>query len=502
MNKTSRIILHLHPQGAHLARSIDYIKSSFETSELIPILFPTFLDEMNQRFRDKLLDDLPKRFNIPSTNEKHSLNLEYINSFPVDPADIKKVIEYILPYKPELYDYFKRLSVEDTLSRNLLWNSQHYFESDPKVRLDIEGEFGLLHDILFFRTLKIILAIQPKLFIISHINYIYYTAPLMACHSLGVPILLLHGGYKETILLKEITKPMYSPACVRNDIFNHNINSLEGLYTESGYSRSYEYLPSISELSDTIKSQQSMHFDFSKKRLVIVNHQVISEIAHSFSATCRSSLMQNRFTTLKNLLIVLLGKENIDVYLRVHPDSQRYPGEINLVRAICEEVCMPEDRILLNHDDKKLESIIYSAKTFPEILNLGGNSTNELLSNGVISYSIGKCYLPSSCNSYILETLDSLHHYLTYPKIYCSRFPTDDERAQCRLFLNCFRRSMIRSSKVEKQLDECDNYFHFGNPDREQLSAQTFLEKSSNLNIIQSMSRVESNDKSQVINLL
>ena len=66
---------------------------------------------------------------------------------------------------------------------------------------------------------------------------------------------------------------MYSPACVRNDIFNHNINSLVGSYTESGYSRSYEYLPSISELSDTIKSQQSMHFDFSNKRLVIVNHK-------------------------------------------------------------------------------------------------------------------------------------------------------------------------------------------------------------------------------------
>ena len=456
---------------------------------------------MNQAFRNKLKADLPIQSDIPSSSGTHKLNLEYLDSFPFEANEINEVLTYIQPFKPKDYDYIKRLSIEDTLSRNLLYSSLQYFRSDACTRLKIEGECGLLHDTLFFKTLRIILAVKPKLFVLSHINYIYYTAPLMACKCLGIPILLLHGGYKETILLNEITRPTYSPACIRSEVFNQNINNIESILGDANYSRSYDSLRSISEFSGSIKSQQAIKPVSTKKRLIIINHQVISEIAHTFSASCRSELMQNRFSTLRNLLMILTSKDDIDVYLRLHPDSKRYPGEIDLVKAICEETNMPEENILLDHNEKRLCSIIFSFESFPEIINLGGNSTNELLSNGIITYSVGKCYLPESCNSYILETIDSIHHYLKYPAIYCSRIPTESQQQQCKLFLSYFRRSMIRSQVIEKQLDECDDYFHFGNTEREKIPINSFLSKSASLNLVRSMNSVKSQDRSQIIHI-
>ena len=497
----SRIILHLHPQGAHLARSIDYVQSHFLESELIPILFPTFLDHINHLFSAKVVQDIPTITHYPTKSGRHSINTTSIYSYPRTAPSYSQLLPFIASFKTSLYDNYKRLSIEDTLSRNLVCNSLEYFTADRHERSVLEAQVGLQHDSIYFNTLKTLLLLQPSLFILSHINYIYYTAPLMACMDLGIPVLLLHGGYKETILIRHMTQPLYSPANIRCNIFNSKLQSLRSSMPQVYPTRSYDSLPSVSESSALIISKQHSIAALEANRLIIVNHQVISEIAHTFCSLSRGDLMQNRFSTLSTVLSLLSLLTDADVYLRVHPDSDRYPGELELVDALCRRINFPLSNVLRSHDDGRLESIIKNSSYFPEILNLGGNATNELLAHGVIAYSVGKCFLPSSCNCFILDTLDSLQHYIQHPLQYCSRKPSPIQRQDCHSFLALFRRSLVRSMPIESRLDECDEYFHFANPKRQSLDLSSFLQKASSLNLFQSTGVVESPDSSLSIAL-
>ena len=51
-------------------------------------------------------------------------------------------------------------------------------------------------------------------------NYIYYTAMLLAAKFTGIPVLLLHGGYNETILFKDDVIKFTSPSDVRKNVFD------------------------------------------------------------------------------------------------------------------------------------------------------------------------------------------------------------------------------------------------------------------------------------------
>ena len=98
-----------------------------------------------------------------------------------------------------------------------------------------------------------------------------------------------------------------------------------------------------------------------------------------------------------------------------------------------------------------------------------------------------------------MNTFDSLHSYLHYPEIYCSKSPTEEQQDDCKLFLRAFRQSLIRAKPIEEKLDEVDNYFHFGNPNRETLDIKSFTNKVSKLNLTSLLADITGVDSSVVI---
>ena len=59
------VLLHLHPQGAYIARAINFLSSKYKKATVYPVKMPTFLDQLNTDFA---------RFLVKNTNQHVKIN--------------------------------------------------------------------------------------------------------------------------------------------------------------------------------------------------------------------------------------------------------------------------------------------------------------------------------------------------------------------------------------------------------------------------------------------
>ena len=203
------ILLHLHPQGAYIARAINFIATKYPYSKILPINFPSFLEGMNAQFSNYLLQKSAEDISIQENGKdiiwdpKLLLKCNNINwKVDHDQIDSNAFI------KSSGCETFITKSIIDTASRNLLFSSEDYF-IDLGKRDHYNTHLRKCHDKIFIEAIKVIYKEKVDLIVVSHMNYIYYTAMFLAAEFANIPVLLLHGGYNETILFKRNVIKMY-----------------------------------------------------------------------------------------------------------------------------------------------------------------------------------------------------------------------------------------------------------------------------------------------------
>jgi len=474
----SRIILHLHPQGAYIGRAIDYIVNSNNSHpNIIPVFFPTFLDHYNQHFTDFLRTKAPniQHYNQLTFDTSHILDL-FGSSYNLDRFSNLRTEQddYDLPY----YHQISHNSVIDTLSRNLVLPSLAYFTSSYSERKTLENTLMRHHRLHYNRALKYFISMKVDTLVLSHMNYIYYTAPLLAALRLGMRVVIIHGGYNETIEINEPYNLFQSPSHVRKILLGDKLSLLPTtLLTSDQSGKIYPTLSSISDASFLLKRMQHQFTPRSDSRLIIVNHQIISEICYHFPSQELSLAYPTRYDLLLAVLLGFCTTLN-HVIFRYHPSTKSYPGESELISNILKKF---PNIILHNDTSTSFSSLLNKFQLYPEIYSLGGNSTCELLASSISAYSVGECLLPPNCENYQITCPKQLTDFFASNSRYSRYFNDLDALRDCDLYLRCFKQSQCRRGLVHSLLQRLDDFYHFASIRDPEFQLHDFIEQSCNL---------------------
>lgn len=459
------VLLHLHPQGAFLARAIDYCRVKDIKANIYPCFYPSFMDAFNEVFAKQLKEDIDRL-----KKKKQSLLCDkYLHD--AQRWDSKKKERHEIVDKPNIYEEVKSASIIDTISRNLVMPSMKYFEAADRDKASMEGILSHLHDNIYDSFVRLILKSDARLIVLSHINYVYYTAPLLAAQATGIDTLLLHGGYNETILIKQRQQATYSPAKLRKEAFNtltkHQLRELGK--DKRTHDKVFENAKSIVDTSSALKEKQSSKQIDPNKRLIIVNHQIISEIAYKFPDYAWSKKTSNRYELLEFILKSIDEKaKGSQVIVRIHPDSVRYPGEIEITQRLLSTIQTKNINISIHQPTEAnlIGDIVNKTNLYPEIFTLGGNATCELIGKGIKAISVSECYLPKSCEKFELKGPHEFMEYLENPLTLNNVQISEEQMQDCKYFINLFKRAGLRLSNYCDSLNQTDNYFHFNKRDR------------------------------------
>ena len=120
------VLLHLHPQGAYIARAMNFVLTKYPNSNVVPINFPSFLEGMNTQFSNYLIQKSPKKILLEKSGRiitwDPQLLLKYKNlDWKVDQDQISSNA-FLSSTKCES---FITKSIIDTASRNLLFSSKN-----------------------------------------------------------------------------------------------------------------------------------------------------------------------------------------------------------------------------------------------------------------------------------------------------------------------------------------------------------------------------------------
>ena len=472
-----RALIHLHPQGAYLGRAIDYLSNLDSTWELYPSNFPTFIDQYNVHFADflRLRIDGHKS----SSNRMINIYASYLNSYKTTLNDQSQVDSFASCYDQYLNDHkqYIKKSVVDTISRGLLFPSTKYFNGDQSQRLSIENQITKIHNKIYVASLRVLLLSRADLLVISHMNYIYYTAPALAAESLGIPILLCHGGYNETIYFANSVSSYCSPAEIRKQVFDFNsftINkqNCSSQITTNALRPASSTISQISHGLVRLQAQTSLN---PNKRLAFVNHQIISEICYHFHPEWETESVITRYDLLKFTLQVLVSN-GVNTYLRLHPDTASYPGERKVVDTLLNELQTNQITLLVDKDPTQIYNISNTSLLFPEIYSMGGNATCELLAYGVEAYSIGTCGLPMSCNRFTLSKLQEMKSFLDNPLQMFNGPPSLKLQDEAAKYIRFSRYSILRTTTHNTNLEMFDKLYHFGKVKDNSYTLSKFLD--------------------------
>ena len=206
-------------------------------------------------------------------------------------------------------------------------------------------------------------------------NYIYYTAMILAAKFSNIPVLLLHGGYNETILFKHDVIKFTSPSDVRKNVLDKYLTDSDtSIGGQNQRIALYDSYKSISDMAQVIyKLQQSNTFNV-KDRLALVNHQVISEICFHFEPKDKTQINKTRYDILDLVLRILVAK-NVTIILRTHPASVDYPGEIEIVQNLLSKINSPLIKLFIDKETHKIEEELLNKNLYPEIYSLRGSAT-------------------------------------------------------------------------------------------------------------------------------
>lgn len=472
------ILLHLHPQGAYIARAINFVATKYPNSKIVPINFPSFLDGMNTQFTNYLIQKNSEKIYI----EKNERNITWDPQLLLTHKNIRwKIDEDQISSNAFLSssecESFITKSIIDTASRNLLFSSEDYF-----TNLNKRDQYNLYlrrcHDKIFTEALRLIYKQNIKIIIVSHMNYIYYTAMLLAAKFANIPVLLLHGGYNETILFKNNVIKFTSPSDVRKNVLDKYLRD-SGTRVEGQDQRValYDSYKSISDMAQVIyKLQQNNTFN-TQDRLALVNHQVISEICFHFEPKDKTQIEKTRYDILELVLRTLIEKK-ISVILRTHPASKDYPGEIEIVKNLLAKINSPLIKLFIDKETQKIENELLNKNLFPEIYSLGGSATCELVSQGIHSYSIGECQMPDSCQQYVVPIVSEIEAVLDRCYRNQTAKPNGLQMKDAESFLKLAKLTYHRRTKFNTDLEKADTFFHFGNIKDHNYTLERFLRDS------------------------
>ena len=472
-----RALIHLHPQGAYLGRAIDYLSSLNHIWELYPSKFPTFIDQYNIHFADFLRSRIDGHKS--SSNRKIKIYDSYLNSYKATLNDQFQFDRFAFRYDQYLNDHkeYIKKSVVDTISRGLLFPSTKYFNGDQSQRLSIENQITTIHNKIYVASLRVLLLSRADLLVISHMNYIYYTAPALAAESLGIPILLCHGGYNETIYFTKSVSSYCSPAEIRKLVFDSNISIINKQNCSSQITTNALHPTSstISQISHGLVRLQAQRRLNATKRLAFVNHQIISEICYHFHPEWETESVITRYDLLKFTLQVL-ASNGVKTYLRLHPDTASYPGERKVVDTLLNEFQANQITLLVDKDPTQIYEISNTSQLFPEIYSMGGNATCELLAYGVEAYSIGTCGLPMSCNRFALSQLEEMKSFLDNPLHKFNGPPSLKLQDEAATYIRFSRYSILRTTTHNANLEIFDNFYHFAKAKDNSYTVSKFLD--------------------------
>lgn len=465
----ARAILHLHPQGAYIGRALNYMKAFYGHCNVAPVFFPSFMDQYNSRFCTHILKSSP---NLKTTHMGVTLDFTRLYDFSTCPLHRNTSDGFI----SETLAKDARQASIDTISRGLVWSSSEYFAGNSHDRDKILFSADAYFASLYYKSLKFFASDNVDVLIVSHMNYIYYVAPILAAHHLGIHVLLLHGGYNETIHFPPHCSLPVSPSHARNICFDQKLISNEPLLRFRSYSpnqanKAYTSLASARDLATTLKKLQSICCLSGSKRLAIVNHQVISEISNHFPRSSLTEYLETRYEQLKYLLTLLTVHGIDNILVRLHPSIDDYPGERTLVSSILSDFISNITVVDATEYDRQI-AYLETHHAYPEIYTLGGNATLELLADGVNAYSIGESFLPQELKRYCLQTKDELEEIISKPETYYSIPPDKQQRQLLDKYIFYFRNTHLRDTKYLCDLQSLDAFYHFGNIRRPWISKE------------------------------
>ncbi len=478
---STNVLLHLHPQGAFVARAIDYCEERAKKAVIYPCFYPSFMDGYNKEFARQLEQDIKDRRQVKETE----LDIKFMRD--KERWSINKRVSHDVVEKPRIYEEVKSASIIDTLSRNLLTPSVEYFNGNRSYKSTLESKLANWHDNIYYSFVDLILRSNSKLIILSHINYIFYTAPLLAAQATGIETLLLHGGYNETILIKQRQSGTYSSARLRKEVFNACSSQAIRQYGKDKrkHEKVFENAESIVDTATILKQTQNKHKIIKDNRLLILNHQIISEIAYKFPDYAWSKKTSNRFELLEYVIRLIDEKTKGNLIIRIHPDAVRYPGEIELTKNLINSIETQNIKVSIHQSNQAhlIGKLVEECQLYPEILTLGGNATCELIGKGIKAISVTECYMPKSCKRFELRGPHELAEYIEKPDEINGSKIKDEEIEDCKNFINLFKRAGLRLSENCNALNRSDKYFHFNNRE-EAYDLSRFIEECVNLKII------------------
>lgn len=472
------ILLHLHPQGAYIARAINFVATNYPNSKLLPVNFPSFLEGMNTQFSNYLLQKSAQKICIQKYKENITWDPQLLFKYKnIEWKVNQDQISSNAFLKSSKCDSFITKSIIDTASRNLLFSSEDYFRN-----LDIRDQYNShlrkCHDKIFTEALKLIYKQKVDLIIVSHMNYIYYTAMLLAAYFANIPVLLLHGGYNETILFKSNIIKFTSPSDVRKDVLDKYLRDVDtNVENTSKRIALYDSYRSISDMAQVIYELQQKNVIDPQNRLALVNHQVISEICFHFEPKDKTQIKKTRYDILELVLRSLISK-NVSVILRTHPASRDYPGEIEIVKNLLAKINSPLIKLSTEKETHNIEEEFLSKNLYPEIYSLGGSATCELISQGIHSYSIGECQMPDSCQQFVVPVVSEIEAELDRCYRNHSTKPNRLQMNEAASFLKLAKLTYHRRTKFNADLERADTFFHFGNIKDHEYTLLRFLQDS------------------------
>ena len=209
-------------------------------------------------------------------------------------------------------------------------------------------------------------------------------------------------------------------------------------------------------------------------RLVLINHQVISEICFHFEPDDKTQLSVTRYDVLEKILKYFIEKD-VRILLRTHPATDDYPGELDIVKNLVARLDSPLIMLFSDKGTDKIERELESSNIFPEIYSLGGSATCELISQGIQAYSIGNCQMPDSCSNYIVPIVSKIEGQLDSCYLKTKGGPSARQIKDANSFIKLAKLTYHRRTKFNVDLERADTFYHFGNIKNPDYQLQSLL---------------------------
>ena len=433
-----RIAIHAHPQFSYLTRSILELAKlkqlHISDIEVVLMVCPNFIPHFNSSLVSYLentnIFSLLKSFQIIRIDLVDSQY--YLSSlYGCDPyilsswSLVSKKLDFSFPNsRGELL----LNSVMDSCFRNLLDGIDAFkFYTQPSSTYASNAVSSRLSfSLALIDTLaKYLRTIKADYFVLSHANYDFYVAAMLAAERESTAVYIVNGGFHQSY---EVFPEAESDPCSEGVVIDVCEGSEEFVDQALNYSlpsvfNSYQLneskrTPSSSNTQDIARSLESSLLNkHSTSSSILVYLPIFSEVNHHHALRPRSCA--NRFEWLFKI-VDYASRHNINtLVIKRHPDESFYQ-ETTLVNSLlryCIETSSFTGRLITIAKASQLEEFMHmqrlsSVTTVP--VAYSGSIVAESISRGISvipgNYCLGTCNSPfrilSDCTVAIEDRLD------------------------------------------------------------------------------------------------